>query len=124
MDFKKMTIAELRQYAKDKGIVGVSAMKKPELVDLLEKVELMTANKTAAQQQQDVTLEPKTEIKEANEKQPAKDADTNPSNLAVYDGQGYDPTQDSGQMAYGILEVMEGYGFIRSDKYLPGDKDI
>lgn len=124
MDFKKMTIAELRQYAKDKGIVGVSAMKKPELVDLLEKVELMTANKAAAQQQQDVTLEPKTEIKEANEKQPAKDADTNTSNLAVYDGQEYDPAQDSGQMAYGILEVMEGYGFIRSDNYLPGDKDI
>ena len=49
MDFKKMTIAELRQYAKDKGIRGVSAMKKPELADLLEKVELMTGNKNSLQ---------------------------------------------------------------------------
>ncbi|MBQ6361978.1 MAG: transcription termination factor Rho [Lachnospiraceae bacterium] len=32
---------------------------------------------------------------------------------------------DSGQEAYGILEVMpEGYGFIRSDNYLPGEEDI
>ncbi len=32
---------------------------------------------------------------------------------------------DSGKMADGILEVMpEGFGFIRSDNYLPGEKDI
>ncbi len=124
MDFKKMTIAELRQYAKDKGIVGVSAMKKPELVDLLEKVELMTASKAAAQQPQEATVEAKAETKEDAVTQPEKEADAKTSNLAVYDGQEYDPAQDSGQMAYGILEVMEGYGFIRSDNYLPGDKDI
>ena len=123
MDFKKMTIAELRQYAKDKGIVGVSAMKKPELADLLEKVELMTASKVAAQQPQE-TVETKIETKEEVVTQSVKEAEAKTSNLAVYDGQEYDPAQDSGQMAYGILEVMEGYGFIRSDNYLPGDKDI
>ncbi len=32
---------------------------------------------------------------------------------------------DSGIMAKGILEVMpDGYGFIRSDNYLPGDSDV
>ena len=32
---------------------------------------------------------------------------------------------DSGETAEGILEVMEnGYGFIRSDNYLPGENDI
>ena len=45
--------------------------------------------------------------------------------LEEYDGQEYDPNLDSGEMADGILEVMnEGYGFIRSDNYLPGDRDI
>ena len=35
------------------------------------------------------------------------------------------PELDSGKMAHGILEVMqEGYGFIRSANYLPGDQDI
>lgn len=37
----------------------------------------------------------------------------------------YDPELDSGKIAHGILEVMpEGYGFIRSANYLPGDQDI
>ncbi len=32
---------------------------------------------------------------------------------------------DSGEMAHGILEVMsDGYGFIRSANYLPGDNDV
>ncbi len=124
MDFKKMTIAELRQYAKDKGIIGVSAMKKPELVDLLEKVELMTAGKSADKQTQETVEEPKANDKKTADTQPTKETESKSSNLAVYDGQEYDPAQDSGQMAYGILEVMEGYGFIRSDNYLPGDKDI
>ena len=32
---------------------------------------------------------------------------------------------DSGETAHGILEVMpEGYGFIRSENYMPGDNDI
>ena len=32
---------------------------------------------------------------------------------------------DSGETVEGILEVMEnGYGFIRSDNYLPGENDI
>ena len=32
---------------------------------------------------------------------------------------------DSGQTAHGILEVMpDGYGFIRSDNYLPGENDV
>lgn len=31
---------------------------------------------------------------------------------------------DSGNTVNGILEIMEGYGFIRSANYLPGDNDI
>lgn len=34
-------------------------------------------------------------------------------------------TRDSGQEACGILEVMpDGFGFIRSDNYMPGDSDV
>ncbi len=36
-----------------------------------------------------------------------------------------DMSLDSGESAAGILEVMpDGFGFIRSDNYLPGDRDI
>ena len=41
MDYTKMTIAELREAAKAKGIRNVSTMKKKELVELLENVEKM-----------------------------------------------------------------------------------
>ncbi len=43
----------------------------------------------------------------------------------VFDGQEYNPALASGAEANGILEVMpEGFGFIRSDNYMPGEKDI
>ena len=41
MDYSKLTIAELREAAKTKGIRNVSAMKKKELAELLENVEKM-----------------------------------------------------------------------------------
>ena len=42
-----------------------------------------------------------------------------------YDGQEYNPALASGEYAEGILEALsEGYGFIRSDNYMPGEKDI
>ena len=31
---------------------------------------------------------------------------------------------DSGRTVNGILEVMDGYGFIRSQNYLPGEEDV
>ena len=35
------------------------------------------------------------------------------------------PELDSGEVAHGILEVMgDGFGFIRSDNYMPGENDI
>jgi len=126
MDFKKMSIADLRQYAKDKGIVGVTGLKKPELVDLLEKVELMTAGKATVKNEpvMDKTIEEKKD-EPVSAKEDVQSSETStPINLKIYDGQEYDADLDSGEMAYGILEVMEGYGFIRSDNYLPGDRDI
>ena len=43
----------------------------------------------------------------------------------IYDGQEYNPLLDAGNRADGILEVMaEGFGFIRSDNYMPGERDI
>ena len=47
------------------------------------------------------------------------------SNQTAQNVNEYLPELDSGRQAHGILEVMpEGYGFIRSANYLPGDQDI
>ena len=41
------------------------------------------------------------------------------------EGSDYNADLDSGSRANGILEVMsEGFGFIRSDNYMPGERDI
>ena len=148
MDFSKMSLAELKEYAKEKGIRNISTMKKGELSELLTNVELMTKqNKekkaTAgpeAKTEAKTTAKPeaKPEVKATAKpaarpaakpevKQDAKSVDETeiPELLVVYDGQEYNANLDSGNWADGILEVMaDGYGFIRSANYLPGDRDI
>ncbi len=43
----------------------------------------------------------------------------------IYDEAQFPKELDSGQEAYGILEVMgDGYGFIRCENFLPGDNDV
>lgn len=49
----------------------------------------------------------------------------NTRNDMVYDINSYPQELDSGEEVNGILEVMpDGYGFIRSNGYLPGDSDV
>lgn len=51
MEFRKMSLAELREYAKEKGIRNISALKKAELAELLENMEkMMAAKKKEAEQ--------------------------------------------------------------------------
>ena len=52
----------------------------------------------------------------APEARPARQADRPPADLA---------SLDSGNMVTGILEVLaDGYGFLRSENYLPGENDV
>ncbi|MBQ7708271.1 MAG: transcription termination factor Rho [Lachnospiraceae bacterium] len=177
MDFRKASLAELRQCAKDKGIRNISTLKKGELAELLENVEKLTSKKNVSEAENTKVIDKKTEntveennntvkdkktkdkiskdkspsvkpVREKNvsdkpvvEKTEVKDnkaenninAEINEQEaeaevveqLEEFDGQEYDANLDSKEMANGILEVMnEGYGFIRSDNYLPGDRDI
>ena len=140
MDFKNASLAELREYAKEKGIKNVSAMKKNELAELLENVEKMMSKKAGAKSEakaennsetkKESKSEPKSESKpdvKAEVKQEPKQ-ESKPEvfgSVKYYDGQEYNAELDSGMEANGILEVMsDGYGFIRSANYLPGDRDI
>ena len=205
MDYSKQTIAELREIAKARGLRNVSALKKKELVDLLENVDKMirrevpekkpvsdevkpapaeaksapkeekgaAPRKTAksvpqAASRNESKAEPRNEGKsaprnnaksaprndakaaprneskavpqaaprneskaaprpeaEGQEKMEIVAAETKEPRAMIYDGQEYNPALASGMQADGILEVMaEGFGFIRSDNYMPGEKDI
>lgn len=86
--YESLPVATLRDLAKAREMVGVSTMKKAELVEAM--------------------LEQDEKDKLKQEKASAEIEQL-----------------DSGEVASGILEVMaDGYGFIRSANYLPGENDV
>ena len=106
--YESLALADLRDIAKTRGIKGSSSMKKADLIDAM-----LEADEKDKAQGKDV--EPKMVLTRPGEtKDTKKEEDEKfPSEL------------DSGVAAHGILEVMpDGYGFIRSENYLPGENDV
>ena len=109
--YESLALADLKAIAKSRGIKGTSLMKKAEVVEAM--LALDETEKNAKEQQ----LAEKVE-----QVQEGRMEDSNPNRKK----EGEFPTElDSGITAKGILEVMpDGYGFIRSANYLPGDNDV
>ena len=98
--YESLALADLREIAKSRGIRSVSAMKKADVIDAM----LQLDEEEKEKEKDNVTYEKKPETKEK---------EAFPTEL------------DSGVLANGILEVMpDGYGFIRSANYLPGENDV
>ena len=127
---KTLPVAQLRSIAKEQDIPDYSTMKKADLIDQLvsvyEQVKARAAAVTEAESAK--TAEPEKANDKASDSvvekasvspEPAQQtvsANEAPKNLSEL---------DSGLMAEGILDVMaEGYGFLRSNGYLPGEDDI
>ena len=139
--YESLPLAELKEIAKARGMKGTSAMKKKDLIDrMLEKDKEAGAQKEREQAERGEHTEraghaehhgrqerpdrqerkeraehtersERMERTERTERQPAQTQDMS--------------SLDSGQVVTGILEVLgDGYGFIRSDNYLPGENDI
>ncbi|MCH5274744.1 MAG: transcription termination factor Rho [Lachnospiraceae bacterium] len=116
--YESLALADLKEIAKVRGIKGVSAMKKAEVV------EAMLALDEQEKKQTEKADKPE-EIKP--ERRPVQNPHTQTSfdRNAVYDINSFPPELDSGQEANGILEVMpDGYGFIRCANYMPGENDV
>lgn len=98
--YESLPLATLKELAKARGLKGISAMKKAELVELMLKEDEKEKNAS---------------------KEAVKEMSANTGDKEVHDID----RLDSGMVAKGILEVMpDGYGFIRSANYLPGDHDV
>lgn len=94
--YESLPLATLKDLAKARGLKGISTLKKAELIEVMLK-----------EDEKDNVKEVKEEIK--TEKAGAMDIEQ----------------LDSGHTVNGILEVMpDGYGFIRSKNYLPGEEDV
>lgn len=74
-------------------------------------------------------LEEDKRLSESNEKKESQDSDEKKESKENRESKGVPESKinplDSGQLAEGILEVLsDGYGFIRSENYLPGENDV
>ena len=98
MDLDSLSLLDLRELAKEKGLQNVSKLKKAELI---EKILEICSNK---------------ENKSANTDVPIVDTDENLE---------YKLTNEDDQYVEGILELLpDGYGFLRGDNYLSTSKDV
>ena len=113
MDFNGLSLADLRVIAKEKGLKGISVLKKGELIAKLEELEKESS--------QDNSQHPNNG-REGN--QPPRKNENNNNFISRFDPNDIS-SLDSGETAHGILEVMsDGFGFIRCANYLPGDHDV
>ncbi len=98
--YESLPLSTLKDLAKVRGLKGISTMKKAELVERM--------------------LEEDEKEKQAS-REAVKEMSANTGDKEVHDID----RLDSGITACGILEVLpDGYGFIRSANYLPGENDV
>lgn len=101
--YESLTAAVLRDLAKVRGIPGIAAMKKAELVEAMLKQDEIDAAEKQSQNAEAEGTEEKREVEKRDDEK----------------------REEAPKKCGGILEVMpDGFGFIRSDNYLPGENDV
>ena len=129
-----LSVSVLKEFAKDKNIKNISAMRKSELIDAI-----LAANneeeQTHSKHDEEKTV--KKEVKRSSSyERHAHAADIVNDEKVSYDNRQQENRQQEStdtadiqenvpEIADGILEVLqEGYGFIRCENFLPGDNDV
>ena len=105
--YESLPLATLKELAKTRGLKGISTMKKAEVIELMLKEDENEKKKEKKSSQETV-----------------KEMSANTGDKELKELHDIDKL-DSGVAVCGILEVMpDGFGFIRSENYLPGENDI
>ncbi|MBO5610221.1 MAG: transcription termination factor Rho [Eubacterium sp.] len=141
MDYAKMKVSELRELAEAQGLRNLKGVKKSELVELLKNIDKMKSQNQVEKTGR-ITAEAANEGASAAQERPVADKSERVDKSEHVDkaesfeqpeveGKEVERTDGASQssapqeVAEGILEVLsDGYGFIRSDNYMPGDRDI
>ncbi|MDF2485790.1 MAG: rho [Herbinix sp.] len=124
--YDSMTLANLRELAKEKGLKNITTLKKGELIEVLLK---------AASEEEPAQLEVVVKVAETTDTTETSETIEPNEQYSVTGREDRRPTPvpsqseidqlDSGETKVGILEVLpDGYGFIRCDNYLPGENDV
>ena len=132
--YSTLSMAQLRELAKVRGIKGIFSMHKEELVDALvaeeeefRKQEKSEPSKPAEEKpvRESAPAEPKPEAEKTQERPADRLTVPRPvRNNEIYDEKTFPKELDSGEEACGIFEQVEGYGFIRCANFMPGDNDV
>ena len=128
-----LSVSVLREFAKDKNIKNISAMRKSELIEAIiaaaegeEKNEPAEVASVVAEDEADVQNNHKTsEYSHQKSEQYVKEEHKENYHAQPQRGQEQPKQEQDMPMADGILEVLsEGYGFIRCENFLPGENDV
>ena len=135
--YESLALVDLKAVAKARGLRGISAMKKDELVEaMLAADEKDKAEGRSAVQPKGVMGTKAAERKESKSKEEVKAKEEPKGKEELRSREEKDASGkteeektieelDSGISAHGILEVMpDGFGFIRCENYLPGENDV
>ncbi len=114
--YESLSLMDLKEIAKARGLKGISTMKKADIINLMcEKDEEENRVEGDFSKIGSTEKKPAAPVVEAAPEKDNKE-DSVPADKEAL---------DSGIIANGILEVLpDGYGFIRSDNYLPGEADV
>ena len=109
--YLSLSLGTLKELAKARGMEGISTLKKSELIERMLQED---------EKDKKIEKEKKVEKEEILNTQPATKPEPRSDRPPMEQSE-----LDSGICAKGILEVLpDGYGFIRSDNYLPGENDV
>lgn len=132
--YDSMTLANLRELAKEKGLKNIAAYKKSELIQALMKLESEDEQQNS-EGSEEITLDDRKEEKKMEKRDEVKEdskyeikddnKEEKKDDRRTSQNQNEMEQLDSGETKEGILEVLpDGYGFIRCDNYLPGENDV
>lgn len=130
--YASLSLGALKEIAKARGLKGISTLKKSELVERMVQADEEEKKKTehTAESAQDKAETGRIEEVQQESRKPEErkyqreqredNQENKPARAPMEQSE-----LDSGLTVSGILEVLpDGYGFIRSDNYLPGDNDV
>ena len=137
--YETLSATALRDLAKARGLKGLSGLRKEELIDRMlkedervadsesssDKLERSDESASVAEGESEgeaKTDENKDDTRRAERKAAYREMSDESEVAAVREDLS---SIDSGKIVEGILEVMpDGFGFLRSDNYMPGDNDV
>ena len=124
--YESLSLTALKDIAKARNIKGISLMKKSELVESMLALDAREASAKSADGA-DAAKNGAAAAKPDDGETSKKTSDDDRRTAVGEESELSEEKKllDSGEEARGILEVMsDGYGFIRSENYLPGDDDV